>query len=665
MKTRVLLWIAFFFSGMLTAQQLETVYPDDFVGSVAHIQMHETGIGYAPLECGYLLRTEDGGENWETFSLPVMQQSSFPFTYFLDEEDPSKVIFHSIREILYTEDGFTTSTNITPSAGGLINGFVQLESGRWLISGTQVLYSDDQGQSWTPSATAEAGGRGLLYHQGILYTGSRGIYRSTDDGETFTKVLNEDINLRKIIGQGNRLYAIALDKSIYESTDNGLSWEKISTQNFFGLPQGLTFYDDNTLLTYTGTSLTYSTDGGRNWENEFLFIDGPASALHVNGDGQIFVGSTGSQIYNSDGLSDIFSQRHGYGEDFSCIAANGNRVVAVGEGGALAFSADSGATWSFDIVGDFNLSFVTFIDDQPVIANDLGQILRLLPDLSFEVVFETNSGVESIVYSQADGLAYIVAGNTIYKSLDKGESWFEHYTFPSPPSRLKADFAGNLFVLVEGQIWNAFNASNNFELYTEGPAGASNVFDFLVLRFNTIYILTLRDMYLSLDRGETFSQSNSPYNGKRLHAISQDRVACLGTNGSDADLFIAEKGILDFDVVLPSCAALARDAYWDESTETFWVCGKGREIQKADLENPTTSLPSAVPQPQLAIYPNPTADYLQIAGATVGPTHWQVFNIIGQPVKDEKGAHLYVGDLLPGPYFLRLDGQHSLRFIKQ
>lgn len=664
MKTSFLILCFFAINACLYAQEFETVYPGDFSGDVSHIQMHDSGVGYATLECGYLLRTSDGGQNWESLSLPISQQGIFPFVYFLDETDPSKVIYYSIREMLYTADGFATTIDVTPGNGGLINGFVQLDNGRWLISGTHVLYSDDQGQSWTQSDTPEAGGRGLLYHQGVIYTGSGGIYRSTNRGESFTKVLNDDINLRKFIGRGNVLYGIALDKSLYESTDNGLSWQQVTTQNFNGLPQGLNFYDDNTLITNTGNTLVYSTDGGRSWEVQFIFIDGFINTIFVQADGQIFVGSTGSQIYNSQGLFDIFFQRHGYGEDFSCVASDENQVMAVGELGALAYSSDGGDTWNYNVVDDANLSFVTFIDEQAFVANEWGQILRVRPDLSLEVVLETGSTVESIVYSKADGLAYAVAGNKIYKSTDKGENWFEHHTFPSPPSRLKADFAGNLFVLVDGQIWSAFNASNDFELYTEGPSGVNNVIDFLVIRFSTIYLLTPFDIYLSTDEGASFNQATAPYNGKRLHAISQDRVVCLGTNGEDADLYVAEKGTLDFDLTIPTCAALARDAFWDEPTQTFWACGKGREVQKADLENTTTSAQIELANGDPLLFPNPTTDFLQLKNPQHTLSHWEVYNVLGRLVKNEKATQLYVGDLSSGTYIVRLNGQYTTRIIK-
>src|SRR6056297_1296050 len=664
MKASFLLLCFCVFQASLYGQQLETVYPDNFSGDVSSIQMHDSGVGYATLECGYLLRTSDGGQNWESLSLPISQQGIFPSGYFLDEMDPSKVIYYSIREMLYTEDGFATTIDVTPENGGLINGFVQLENGRWLISGTHVLYSDDQGQSWTQSATSEAGGRGLLYHQGVVYAGSGSIYRSTNGGESFTKVLDDDINPRKIIGRENVLYAMTLDKSLYESTDNGLNWQQVSTQNFNGLPNGLSFYDANTIMTNTVNTLTYSTDGGRNWEVQFIFIDGFINTVSVQNDGQILIGSTGSQIYNSEGLFDIFFQRNGYGEDFNCVASNENQVMAVGELGALAYSSDGGENWTYNIVDDANLSRVTYIGEEAFVANEWGQVLHVRPDLSLEVVLETGVNVEDIVYSKADGLAYVVAGNTIYKSTDKGQNWFEHHTFPSPPSRLKADFAGNLFVLVDGKVWSAFNASNDFEIYTEGPSGITNVIDFLVLRFSTIYLLTPFDVYLSTDEGASFIEATAPYNGKRLHELSQDRVLCLGTNGEDADLFVADKGTLDFDFTISTCAALARDAFWDEPTETFWVCGKGREIQRANLENTTTSVQFEVADTRLLVYPNPTADFLQKREESNTISHWAIYDMSGRLIKEERAVQLHVGDLASGTYIVRLNGQHTTRFMK-
>jgi hypothetical protein len=68
-----------------------------------------------------------------------------------------------------------------------------------------------------------------------------------------------------------------------------------------------------------------------------------------------------------------------------------------------------------------------------------------------------------------------------------------------------------------------------------------------------------------------------------------------------------------------------------------------------------------------SVYPNPTADWLQIQGVSEN-VQWQVLDALGRLSLSGEGSTVEVSGLPAGPYVLRMqaaDKSQSLRFIKR
>ena len=138
-------------------------------------------------------------------------------------------------------------------------------------------------------------------------TWKHGLYRSSDSGESFTRVTGlPATDVRSILVQKSGRILIATGKNgIWKSDDTGVNWTASSQAAgyFWSLNTG---YDPSVLFATSPNSGVYrSTDGGDNW----------------------------SQIYNTKGL-------------YESTSING-QIFAVGENGMLV-SADNGGTWSND-----------------------------------------------------------------------------------------------------------------------------------------------------------------------------------------------------------------------------------------------------------------------------------------------------------------------------
>lgn len=647
------------------AQEFETVYPEIPVRTISSISIHESGIGYAPQECGSILRSEDFGASWSTVDLPLPENSTFSSVHFLNPDNAAEMVYRAQRDLLYTDDDFSNVTSIKPSDLSTINSFVVLNNGRWVVAGNGVAYSDDKGQSWTMTETADVSGRHITEHNGIVYaSSSRGVFRSADGARTFTEVIDNTYNMRKVVGRGDQLFAVSLQDNLFRSYDDGISWEEVPAQNFFGNADELTFYNDSTLLSSSSNRITYSTDGGLNWVSNVMPVGVQRTTCNfVGNDGTVYIGGEGSQIFGTPHPDVPLELFHGFQEKMESVAAHSNEVVAVGPYGALLYSQNQGEDWTFQITGDRNFNLVRFLDDQAFVSNDLGQLLQFIPGQGLDTVLETSEGIEDILYSTADGLSYVLTTNTLYKSTDKGQRWNEHYTFPENARRIKADHAGNLYVLVGDELWWSVNGGGDFEPYVIHPDPNQSPRDFLVIQFNTIYMLDTRNIYLSTDAGQTFIQERRPYNGVSLYEGTNDRIFCLGTNSSNADLYITDLGTIDFRNIINTCSGLAPSGFWDETTETFWACAAGREVLKLDLSSSAQSS-RRVPPTNVSIYPNPATDQIFLQNEELNITSWEIFSLTGQSVHQGHTPVINIQHLMPGQYIVLLSTNKGLKYSR-
>jgi photosystem II stability/assembly factor-like uncharacterized protein len=174
-----------------------------------------------------------------------------------------------------------------------------------------LVYSDDNGQTWTRSTGIQAG-----YYSdfagtstGDLYTISQemtaGVIRSSDNGTTWSSANGNLINfqgiyiLNEIFIGGNYLYVTAAENpfdeklSIYLSTDNGVNWAKLTAApdssqiQFYGksnLWPVFRFSNDSEEGTYQLTK-----DAGGTWINLSPAINAhnPDRVLGFTGNGNI------------------------------------------------------------------------------------------------------------------------------------------------------------------------------------------------------------------------------------------------------------------------------------------------------------------------------------------------------------------------------------------
>jgi photosystem II stability/assembly factor-like uncharacterized protein len=271
-------------------------------------------------------------------------------------------------------------------------------SGRHVGYGDGVYRSLDGGKTWTNMGLEKSEHIGMIrVHpedsdtiyvaaQGPLWSsgGDRGLYKTTDGGETWEKLLGDDQYtgvsevhldprhpevLYAVTWQRLRSVAVLMDggpeTAIHKSTDGGANWRKLSE----GLPQGnlaktgLAISPINPDVIYATIELDRrqggfwrSTDGGESWEkrNEYLSSGtGPHYYQELFASPHEFDRVYQADVnlhYTSDGGENFIktprTEKHADHHALAFDPKDPNYLI-VGTDGGLYQSFDKGETWKY------------------------------------------------------------------------------------------------------------------------------------------------------------------------------------------------------------------------------------------------------------------------------------------------------------------------------
>ena len=171
-----------------------------------------------------------------------------------------------------------------------------------------------------------------------------GVYKTTDGGKTWKNIGLESTQaiarIRVDANDPNLVYVAALghpygpsaDRGVYRSTDGGTTWKKILYENDHSGAEDISIDPRNNKIIFATTWDVQRTP----WS---LSSGGPGSHLYKSIDG----GDTWKDITRSSGLPDGIVGKIGV-----AVSADSNRIYAMveNENGGIFRSEDGGATWA-------------------------------------------------------------------------------------------------------------------------------------------------------------------------------------------------------------------------------------------------------------------------------------------------------------------------------
>jgi photosystem II stability/assembly factor-like uncharacterized protein len=310
----------------------------------------------------------DNGASWD-FS--PFSDGAYSFS-----SDGNIIYLGSNDKVFKSTDFGTTWIDVST---GLGKGGIQalLFDGTNLFAGTPadavgVYRSTNGGTNWGPAAAGLPIGkviRGLISFGAYVFAGTEGdgIYRSSDHGDTWVKTdASNNLLAQQLVltfcTKDKALFAGA-GNGIYKSTDGGATFQRMLNgfpPNIGVIVYSLTASGGNIVAAVTVSfspsegldTIFYSSDDGGTWHQATLPIE-PTAVTSVASDGSslAYAGVFGQSssvkgLYKSTDAGVTWSQRQALNVDIERLAANGSNVLAGDLFGAY-YSTDFGESWTF------------------------------------------------------------------------------------------------------------------------------------------------------------------------------------------------------------------------------------------------------------------------------------------------------------------------------
>ncbi|HSW54748.1 MAG TPA: T9SS type A sorting domain-containing protein [Ignavibacteriaceae bacterium] len=226
------------------------------------------------------------------------------------------------------------------------------------------------GYQWVLKRSGSSLGGPIDYNNlnpNLVYYGSTAtIYKSTDKGETFfvtgTPVPgSSDIKSINLDDANPGTFIVAIESSpndkIYKTTDDGVTWTLTLNEgqmSYFGIPVTHDPSNPNHLYTMVNTNFKKSTDFGSTWTtiaSNFGPISAPCDIEVFADTSIILIGDNGTGIFRSTNYGLNWSQTYFTSGEIPTIAIDYTNpgiawATKWGGGNGLLKSTDYGATWT-------------------------------------------------------------------------------------------------------------------------------------------------------------------------------------------------------------------------------------------------------------------------------------------------------------------------------
>jgi len=361
-----------------------SIGPANLTGRCLAIAIHPTNpdIVYAGFASGGLWKTVDGGTTWVpmTDDLPTLSVSGIA----IDSGNPNRLwittgeSFGNIDAVHGAGVFVSTDAGVTWGTTGLTYNLSQgvdfncirynANSGVLMVGGSHLWRSTDQGVSFSEVVNAldwwdiemKRGSTTTWFACGSPPGANAGFYISTDDGATWTMTSEEMVGIPVTCrfcltnADPNTIYFSANNGGttmrIWKSTDGGFGWTQVFTGSHYG-NQG--WYDFSLDMSQTNTTTLFSggvefyrsTNGGTtfsNWSGA-IHVDHHATAWAPSDDNIFWVGSDGG-VWKSTNAGNSFT-----GKNAGLVTT---QFYAMGSSKALPTRALGGlqdnGTWQYD-----------------------------------------------------------------------------------------------------------------------------------------------------------------------------------------------------------------------------------------------------------------------------------------------------------------------------
>ncbi len=509
-----------------------------------------SNVGYAVGDSGLILKTTNSGDSWITQVSGI--DTNLTDISFLDENIGYATGLWGL--ILKTTNGGSNWTNQSFYYNN--KSVCIIDSNNIFVVGDAgtILRTTNGGTNWFSvflgstvdlrdvKFTSNLNGFivGGTYNPGYLY-------KTTDGGITWTNIINDNpLALTSIFFKDtNTGFAAGLNGNLLKTTDGGNSWANIPLDTKNDLNQGY-FVDANIgFLIGSGGVILKTTDGGNSWSK---LTNGSEALLYssnfLNYNFGFAVGGEGTILKTTDGGISWAEKNVNLVSNPGILGIHIfdlNNAVAVGSYGFTHLTSDGGETWSsYSGVNGNDLGSLYFVNDTLGFAAGYWGTIVKTTNAGVNWT-QLNSGTTSILFFDIDFIdentGFVCGSNgTVLKTTDGGSNWSSLNSGTTTWLR-GMDFIDNNNGLIVGDnasIYKTSNGGQTWDLVTSTQFGSIY---FRVKYVNPQYAIIISDagnILVSLDGGNTWEAEDSKTNNSLygLTIVDSTSFIAVGDKGT-------------------------------------------------------------------------------------------------------------------------------------
>ncbi len=362
-------------------------------------------------------------------------------------------------------------------------------------TGEGIFRSSDNGISWTEINNGLSNKiiKTIALKDSIIYIGTNlGLYKSFDKGENwnFLGGLYQFQNI--LVKPDGEIYASAWQNEIFRSRDDGITWDYLPLK-WFEAGQWWHYLKltinkmicDNLGNIYAATYMQgvfKSSDNGESWHNKTLYglDDKNTLSLCLTNSNLVLAGSAGSGIYKLISNQWLTCNNGLIAHRMENLKINSKNELfaSSSDGGGLFYSSDYGNTWSTKGLYNSDISSIAFAKDNSIYVGSH----------NWGVYRSTNNGVswDTLKNDMPDTNVHALGINSkgqlfagcgspakVYRSIDNGITWNLVASNLTEPGQyintIYVDAKDFIYVgAISNKIFRSKNDGNNWEEITTG-----------------------------------------------------------------------------------------------------------------------------------------------------------------------------------------------------
>jgi photosystem II stability/assembly factor-like uncharacterized protein len=258
--------------------QVDAIYSGG--NTINKIAFISASVAFAACDNGILLKTADGGYNWDSvasFSATTDNLLSIQFPTTTTGFVLGGGAFNG--NIYKTIDGGTTWTKLSMNAGTIDPSFCSFPTANigYCLTSTYTYKTTNGGQSWfsitnLPSSSFDPWTITFCSKDtGFVTDFNRYLFRTTNGGTTWTQIYSGAGSAFKIYFSGTKDgLAVVMADEIYQTTDGGTNWYRASQTPAYSNDTDFRLLSVDLLgsngFAVGDYSITVTKDGGSSWE---------------------------------------------------------------------------------------------------------------------------------------------------------------------------------------------------------------------------------------------------------------------------------------------------------------------------------------------------------------------------------------------------------------